>query len=148
MTNKKIIKQMMAIGVQRNDAAAFAKTYRKIMDAGLEDLFPEIIKPVMPVRYRVENYNLTTLRAQCTVPDIQMELLADSQGDLYRRVTGKLATLLADELVNSGAMKISAEKVRFGVQFTGDVKVVFPFSETRREFREFSQHTWRRADHG
>ncbi len=36
MNRKKTIKQLMAIGVQRNDAAAFARTYRKIMDAKRE----------------------------------------------------------------------------------------------------------------
>ena len=124
MTNKKITKQLMAIGVQRNDAAAFARAYRKIMDAKREDFFPEIIKPVMPARFPVVNYNIVPLRARCMVSDIQMELLADSPGDLYRRVTGKLATMLADKLAESGAMKISTEKVAFGVEFTGTVNIV------------------------
>lgn len=123
MNNKKIAKQLMAIGVQRNDAAAFARAYRKIVDAEMDYLFPEIVKPVMPVRLSVVNYDLIPIRAKCTVSDIQMELLADSPGDLYRRVTGKIATMLADKLAESGAMKISTEKVKFGVEFTGTVNV-------------------------
>lgn len=124
MTNKKITKQLMAIGVQRNDAASFARAYRKIMAAEMEYLFPEIVKPVMPARLQVVNYDIVTLRAKCMVPDTQMVLLADSPGDLYRRVTGKIATVLADKLADSGAMKISTEKVKFGVEFTGTVKIV------------------------
>ena len=123
MNSKKTIKQLMAIGVQRNDAAAFARAYRKIMDAKREDLFPDIVKPVVPVPLQVVNYNVGKLQARCVVSDIQMELLADSPGDLYRRVTGKLATMLADKLAESGAMKISTEKVAFGVEFTGTVIV-------------------------
>ena len=124
MTNKKITKQLMAIGVQRNDAAAFARTYRKIMDARREDLFPAIVKPVMPVRYQVVEHQIVTLHVRRTVPDIQMAMLADRPGDLYRRVTGKLATVMADKLVESGAMKLSTEKVKFGVEFTGTVNIV------------------------
>lgn len=33
MTDKKIIKQLMAIGCQRNDAAAIARTARRIINA-------------------------------------------------------------------------------------------------------------------
>lgn len=57
MTDKKTIKQLMALGCQRNDAAAFARTYRKIKAAKREELFPELIAPWMPVRIARRGWN-------------------------------------------------------------------------------------------
>ena len=123
--HERITKQLMAIGCQRNDAAAFARTYRKIMAANREDLFPEIIKPVVPVQFKAVNVSPYRLRATVVVSDRQMEMLRDHPDDLHRRVAGTLATRMADELAK-GAMKIEHRKVNGAVEFIGTVDVINP----------------------
>ena len=123
--HERITKQLMAIGCQRNDAAAFARTYRKIMDANREDLFPEIIKPVMPVQFKAVNVSPYRLRATCVVSDYQMAMLREHPEDLYRRVSGTLASRMADELAK-GAIKIESQKVNGAVEFIGTVNIIHP----------------------
>lgn len=45
MSSRRTIKKLMAAGIQRNDAAAFVKTYNKIKAAGMTNLFHEWICP-------------------------------------------------------------------------------------------------------
>ena len=123
--HERITKQLMAIGCQRNDAAAFARTYRKIMDANREDLFPEIIKPVMPVQFKAVNVSTYRLRASVTVSDREMEWHRQHPDDLKRRVVDTLASRLADELAK-GSMKIETRKFNGAVEFIGTVNVIHP----------------------
>lgn len=48
MQRKRAVKRLMAMGVQRNDAAAFVTTYHKIVAAGKGPLLPSILKPTYP----------------------------------------------------------------------------------------------------
>ena len=123
--HKRIAKQLMAIGVQRNDAAAFVRTYRKIMDANREDLFPEIIKPVVPVQFKAVNVSPYRLRVSVTVSDREMEWHCQHPDDLKRRAVDTLASRLADELAK-GTMKIEHRKVNGAVEFIGTVNVIHP----------------------
>ena len=121
--HKKITKELMAIGVQRNDAQAFARTFRKIIHAKMEDLLPEII---MPVQFKAVNVLPHRLRAIVTVSDHHMAFLRENPDDLHRRVTGTLASRLAEELVKSGAVKIETRKIDRAVEFIGTVNVIHP----------------------
>ena len=123
--HERITKHLMAIGCQRNDAAAFARTYRKIMEANREDLFPEIIKPVMPVQFKAVNVSTCRMRASVTVSDREMEWHRLHPDDLKRRVVDTLASRLADELAK-GAMKIETRKVNGAVEFSSTVNVIDP----------------------
>lgn len=130
MTNKKITKRLMAIGVQRNDAAVFARAYRKIMAAGQEDLFPEIVKPVMPVNVAYKHYPAQMLQATVTMPDPKLCTLAASDIDLQRYMWLRLARELAEHLYLSGVMQVQSRRVPglgSGVtEFVATVHVVVP----------------------
>lgn len=90
MKNKKAVKQLMALGIQRNEAAVFARVYGKVKAARREDLFPEIILPAMPVRVVRREMEIVTLQADCRYePSLRME---DS-------VKSRLASELAKEAV-------------------------------------------------
>ena len=123
--HEKITKELMAIGVQRNDARAFARTFRKIIHAKKEALFPEIVMPEIPVPFKKVNVTPSRLRVSVAVPDGAMAVLQENPADLHRRVTGTLASRMAEELVK-GSMKIEARKVNGAVEFIGTVNVIHP----------------------
>ena len=133
MTNKKIAKQLMAIGVQRNDAAAFARTYRKILDAGRKDLFPEIIEPVMPMNVVYKDYPIQKLRATYEMSNIGMRMRFISQDDLLREVRDKLTHDIAKALLESGMAQVERRELPYSgiggcTQFRATVHVVMPMA--------------------
>lgn len=92
MRSKKAVKQLMALGIQRNEAAVFARVYGKVKAARREDLFPEIILPAMPVGVVRREMEIVTLRADyCYEPSPMMEY----------SVKSRLASELAKEAVRS-----------------------------------------------
>ena len=126
MKRKKTVKQLMAIGVQRNDAAAFARTYRKIMCAKREDLFPEIIKPVMPVIGTVCNYRVETIRASSMV-NRRMAFPCGSDEEFRTIITERLSDELAKSLIQSGAAALTITQIdNMTAQYDITVKVVMP----------------------
>lgn len=130
MNRKKTIKQLMAIGVQRNDAAAFARAYRKVMDARREDLFPEIVKPVMPVVGTVINCQLTPIRAAYLAPASKMAFFRENNEEFATRIRAELSKELANVLMENGAVKMRIEQIMgVGTQYTAIVNVVMPGCE-------------------
>lgn len=128
MTNKKIVKQLMGIGVQRNEAAAFAKTYRKIMNAKREDLFPEIVRPVMPVQFSVVNHQLVNFRAVYAGDDRRRSYMGDEE--YAKHVKHCLSEELASGLVREGFVKVETHPAIgvFGCsnRYVATVKVAMP----------------------
>lgn len=130
MNRKKTIKQLMAIGVQRNDAAAFARAYRKIMDAKKEDLFPEIVKPVMPVVGTVTNYRVIPFRADCVVSDPQRSFFIETSEECTARIMQELSKDLVKCLMENGAITFRTQQfLDKGTRYTAVVKVVMPTDE-------------------
>ena len=116
----------MAIGVQRNDAAAFARAYRKIMDAKMESLFPEIVKPIMPVNYQVVNYPVVPIRASYTAHDAFAYYYRDSSINFAAMVEGELSKQIAQELLKNGAIRLEKRRSFDFVEYSATVKVVMP----------------------
>lgn len=126
MNRKKTIKQLMAIGVQRNDAAAFARAYRKIMYAKKEDLFPEIIKPVMPMVGVVHNHRVETIRASSIVHRDMAFPCADNE-EFTTVITERLSDELAKSLIQSGAAALSIKQIdTMRTQYDVTVRVAMP----------------------
>ena len=126
MKRKKTVKQLMAIGVQRNDAAAFARTYRKIMYAKRDDLFPEIIKPVMPMIGTVCNYRVETIQASSMV-NRRMAFPCGSDEEFRTMITERLSDELAKNLIQSGAAALTITQIDGMImQYTVTVKVAMP----------------------
>lgn len=130
MNHKKTIKQLMAIGVQRNDAAAFARAYRKIMDTKREDLFPEIVKPVMPVVGTVANYRVEKFRAAYLTPEGQRYFFRENEEEFATRIMSKLSEELAECLMKNGDIIMRIEPIMgVGTQYTATVRVAMPEGE-------------------
>lgn len=131
MTDKKTIKQLMAIGCQRNDAAAFARAYRKIKASKREDLFPGIVEPVMPARIVRQDLEVREIRATATIPFDQVRFYEQSQ-ELAERIVEKMVDELAHELRKSGAIKIQHRAPNrlgtscFGEEYVASIRVVMP----------------------
>lgn len=69
MRTKKMIKQLMAEGVQRNDAAAFVRAYHKLKFKPVIRQFPElIVPPLMPIQTK-NNLPQNICRAACDSED-------------------------------------------------------------------------------
>lgn len=129
VNKKKTIKQLMAIGVQRNDAAAFARAYRKIMDAKMEGLFPEIVKPVMPVMGTAINYRVIPFRAAYTATEMQMAFFRENYKEFELNIKNELSVELAKCLMESGAITMRIEQIcGVGTQYTATVRVSMPGS--------------------
>ena len=124
MNRKKTIKQLMAIGVQRNEAVAFARAYRKIMDAKREDLFPEIVKPVMPIMGTVNNYQVTPIRARFVAHDELRYVYHESSVDFAAMIEAELSKQIAYGLMQSGAFRMERRAIGYGTEYMATVNVV------------------------
>ena len=129
MTRKKEIKRLMALGIQRNDAAGFVTTVRTMKAAGKERLLPGVfmIPEVKPLRtdYQLRRFQ-TTMRF--------------SDRDYFRRVPAdlndqyihkELAREIGLALLDAGAITITVEELPPNmwdnartVEYRGNVTVV------------------------
>lgn len=127
MTNKKIAKQLMAIGVQRNDAAAFARTYNKIKAAKREDLFPGIVEPVMQVGYQLVNYLVVPIRASYTAHDAFAYYYRDGSVNFANMLEGELSKQIAEALLKNGAIRMEQRRFLDFVEYRATVNVAMPW---------------------
>lgn len=134
MAGNKTIKKLMGIGCQRNDAAAFARVYRKLMQTGNQDMFPGIIEPVEPVQIVRQDLEVREIRTTATIPFDQVRFYEQSQ-EFAERLVEKMTDELAHELGKSGAIKIQHRFPNqrgtgcFGEEYVASIKVVMPGGE-------------------
>lgn len=107
MKRKKMVKGLMGVGIGRNEAAEFAKTYRKVVAAKLDHLFPLIAFPKPPeaVIHRVQPRKYM-VRLAVPAWQFQRGLTIDHDA----RVKRDLARMLAESLVDEGMFKISEKE--------------------------------------
>lgn len=133
MTRNKQIKLLMSIGVQRNDAAAFARIYRKVKAAKREKLFPLLVEPAIPIKVVHEDYQRRYLRTAVVIPDLKLRRIAASGADMQQFVGMRLAKQLADHLYLSGVMQMVHRKMpgygEGATEFTATVCVLVPLAE-------------------
>lgn len=132
MNRKKQIKQLMSIGVQRNDAVAFARVYRKVKAAKREKFFPLLVEPDIPIKVVHEDYQRRYLRAAVLIPDLRLRRAAASGADMKQFVGMHLAKQMADQLYLSGLMEMADRKVpgygEGATEFTATVCVLVPLA--------------------
>lgn len=110
MRKKKAIKQLQALGVQRNDAAGFIAAYRKIKAAGKLGQVPGIVEPIhRPPQFTGRTYDVRPFATTLRVPNVPDLILADLLTDTDIRA--RLARELGDGLLNAGAIAIHARPV-------------------------------------
>lgn len=125
MTRKKTVKQLMAIGIQRNEAAAFARTYRKIKAAKKEDMFPEIVSPVQPKICAVRNYRIVPYKAACVMSEAVKELcVSEPEYSIKQRLCDRLTAAL----MRNGAIEFTMRALPDGsTEFRADLNVALRY---------------------
>ena len=135
MKGKKLQKQLMAMGIGRNDAAGFIRAYRVIQKAKKQELCRDIMNPPAPVRMPAFwPQNLERLRAQHTVPNEELYALgADQREQFGNRVKEKLAQGLARLLIDEAAMLFEQEhRPDDCTVFRAEIQVAMPEKRVRR----------------
>lgn len=105
MDRKRKVKRLMALGVQRNDAAAFVTTYQAIVAAGKGHLLPDVLHPTLPAipmvrtNYQPQRFAVTMRRS--TKPDLCWD--PSPREDFYK----KLAKETGLALLDAGAITIT-----------------------------------------
>ena len=125
MNRKKTIKQLMAIGVQRNDAEVFIRSYRKIQKAGMHKLCEAIMNPPMPVPMVHVNLNPQKLRSDVFIHAAEFER-SRCQAGLIERSLDQVKYQLAEQLAKSGAVEVRVDREFAGVRVSGSVMVIMP----------------------
>lgn len=80
------------------------------MYAKREDLFPEIVKPVMPVVGVVHNHRVETIRASSIVNREMVFPHADN-AEFTTMITERLSDELAKNLIQSGAAALTVKQI-------------------------------------
>ena len=128
MKRKKTVKQLMAIGIQRNEAAAFARTYRKIKAAKREDMFPEIVSPVQPKICTVSDYQIKHYWATYIATEGERMCFVENGDEYAHLVKQRLCGNLTDALMSSGAIGFTMRALRGGsTEFRAELNVALRY---------------------
>ena len=129
MRGKKLRKQLMAIGIERNDAAGFIRAYRVIQRAKKQELCRDIMYRPMSVGLSFGRpVNLETLRAQYILPD---EVLYGADRDRRKQVwdfcKDRLVEGMARELIDKAAVIVQQEcRTKGCIVFRAEIQVAMP----------------------
>lgn len=125
MKQKKKVKQLMALGIQRNDAAGFVRASRIIKAKGLGHMVPGLIEPARPPI--IVSQREIKKFAACYTCDWQVEsVLTDKENKEY--IKRRLGEELGKGLLDNGLCKIqaSADRVRQVVTYRATIDVAVP----------------------
>lgn len=135
MKGKKLRKQLMAMGIGRNDAAGFIRAYRVIQKAKKQELCRDIMNPPMAeILIDDRPQMLQRFRVQ----------YAASNADLYRYGHGgrkqaensikeELAQGMARVLIDEAAVLFQQERIPEGyTMFRAEIRVAMPEKKVRR----------------
>ena len=102
LRNKELRRQLMGIGVQRNDADAFIRAYRAIEKAGAQWLCRSIMVP--PIQVETRYGRAEKLVVQTGMPRGHLKFMTPTAFE--RETKRELVQMLARELLDSGAAKV------------------------------------------
>ena len=126
LKNKELRRELMGIGVQRNDADAFVRAYRAIEKAGAQWLCRSIMVP--PIQVETRYGRAEKLVAQAGMPREIMQFMTPTAFE--RETKRELVQLLAREMLESGAAKVLKWPDREGTVVTrAEVLVVTEVEE-------------------
>lgn len=121
LKNKELRRQLMGIGVQRNDANAFIRAYRAIEKAEAQWLCRNIMVP--PIQVETRYGRAEKLVAQTEMHREYVQFMTPAAFE--RQAKRELVQLMARELLKSGAAKVLKWPDREGnVVISAEVLVV------------------------
>ena len=129
---KRKIKQLMALGIQRNDANAFLSVYTTLSRARKTELLPAILHPVPIPRIQAEEYRTVPIRSMIIVPHDKLALMSDfehSHSDYFTEaIRRQLESELLNELRRSGAIEFKSRSAgALGTEFYSTLRVLLPY---------------------
>lgn len=124
MKRKKYIKQLMALGVQRNDAAGFVSAYRACVAAGKEHLLPAILQPapIVPAFPIIRQpYNVAKFAVTLRRSDNDLSWLPRKDEDINKELAREMGLALLD----AGAICITKrdDYIRRCVEYRATIRV-------------------------
>lgn len=136
MKGKKLRKQLMAMGIGRNDAAGFVRAYRAIRKAKKQELCRDIMNPPMSAEVLTGGRLLTIqrMRVQHDVPD---ELLRCVESWRRKQVENyiweEMAVAMGRLLIDEAAVLFQQERRPEGYTvFRAEIRVAMPEKRVRR----------------
>lgn len=125
MSRKREIKRLMALGIQRNDAAGFVKASRILMDKGMADKVPGLLTERPPII--VSRREIRTFAAQVSTTWL-FETTLQTVEEKEDYLKSKLGTELGKGLLDSGLCKIQAhaDKPAAAVVYRAVIDVAVP----------------------
>lgn len=135
MREKKLRKQLMAIGIGRNDAAGFVRAYREIQKTGKHKLCRDIMNPPMSATVLVGGRPVTIqrMRVQHAVPDEQFRCVEPwRRRQVEDRVREDMAVAFGRLLIDEAAMLFQQERRPEGCTvFRAEIQVAMPEKRVR-----------------
>lgn len=128
MKSRRIIKKLMAAGIQRNDAATFIKTYRAIKAAGMGELFSEMNTPI-PAPPEIYQRTIKPVQLKTTNSINKLELERASAIDLRLYIKDRLTKELIRGIQDSGAIKFTMREMPYSVDFSAEIMILPPVYE-------------------
>lgn len=125
MSRKRQIKRLMALGIQRNDAAGFVKASRILIDKGRADMLPGVLSEPQPII--VSKREIRTFTAQVSTTWLFETTIqaAEEKEDYIKR---KLGQALGMGLLDGGLCKIQAraDMRTGGAEYRATIDVAVP----------------------
>lgn len=126
------IKQLMALGIQRNDANAFLNVYNTVVKKRKEDLLPVILRPVPIPRIQTEECRVVPIRSMVIVPHNKLALVSDFELSPSGYFTEAIKRKLEEEILNGlrreGAIEFKSRSAgTLGVEYYSMLRVLMPY---------------------
>lgn len=135
MREKKMRKQLMAIGIQRNDAAGFIRAYREIQKAGKHKLCRDIMNPPMSAAVPVGGRPMTIqrMRVQHIVSDEEFRCVEPwRRKQVENNIREEMAVAFGRLLIDEAAMLFQQERSQEAcTAFRAEIQVAVPEKKVR-----------------
>lgn len=116
----------MAAGIQRNDAAAFVRTFHKIKALGMTNLFPEMDTaiPELPFKIHQETAHPIQLRSEYSMDRMDLQLAGSI--DFVRFIKKRLIDSIVHEIRESNVVKFTKREMDWQVCLVAQLDVLPP----------------------
>ena len=135
MNGKKLRKQLMAIGIQRNDAAGFIRAYRVIQRAKKQELCRDIMYRPMSAAVLVGGRPMTIqrMRVQYAVSDGEFRCVEPwRRRQVEDHIREEMAVAFGRLLIDEAAMLFQQERRPEGCTvFRAEIQVAMPEKRVR-----------------
>jgi hypothetical protein len=135
MSSRRTIKKLMAAGIQRNDAAAFLRTYHRIKTAGMTNLFPEMDTPIPEPHFRIHQETIRPLRLSTRYSIDRMELQRVGAIDFERYIKKRLTDSIVHEIREGDAIKFTKHEAGWQIHLDAQLTVLPPVYVDGRDVR-------------